>query len=106
MQSQEKKNCSISSDTKTWTNTYNIIETQRIGEKLVFIDISGLNDATDEENNIRKVTDAIAEHPNFRAFFDIVKFYWFQIRFKCGYNPYTIYDIISNKRFLEEYYYY
>ena len=79
MQSQEKKNCSISSDTKTWTNTYNIIETQRIGEKLVFIDISGLNDATDEENNIRKVTDAIAEHPNFRAFSDIDKFYWFKL---------------------------
>ena len=69
-----KKNCSVSSDTKTWTNTYNIIETQRIGEKLVFIDTSGLNDAKDEENNIRKVTDTIAEHPNFRAFLILLNF--------------------------------
>ena len=69
-----KNNCSVSSDTKTWTNTYNIIETQRIGEKLVFIDTSGLNDAKDEENNIRKVTDTIAEHPNFRAFLILLNF--------------------------------
>ena len=26
-----KKDCSVSSDIKAWTNTYNIIETQRIG---------------------------------------------------------------------------
>ena len=69
-----KKDCSVSSDIKAWTNTYNIIETQRIGEKLVFIDTSGLNDAKGEENNIRKVTDAIAEHPNFSAFLVLLNF--------------------------------
>ena len=69
-----KKDCPVSPDAKAWTITYNIIEMQRIGEKLVFIDTSGLNDAKGEENNIRKETDAIAEHPNFSAFLVLLNF--------------------------------
>ena len=66
-----KKDCPVSPDAKAWTITYNIIEMQRIGEKLVFI---GLNYSKGEENNIRKVTDAIAEHPNFSAFLVLLNF--------------------------------
>lgn len=44
---------------------------QGIGEKLVFI---GLNYSKGEENNIRKVTDAIAEHPNFSTFLVLLNF--------------------------------
>ena len=66
-----KKDCSVSSDIKAWTNTYNIIETQRIGEKLVFI---GLNYSKGEENNIRKLTDALPEHPNFSTFLVLLNF--------------------------------
>jgi predicted GTPase len=69
-----KKDCAVSSSGKACTNSYNIIETQRIGEKFVFIDTPGLNDAKGDENNIRKVTDAIAEHPNFRAFLILLNF--------------------------------
>ena len=33
-----------------------------------------MNDAKGDENNIRKVTEAIAEHPNFRAFLILLNF--------------------------------
>ena len=66
-----KKDYRVSPDAKAWTITYNIIEMQRIGEKLVFI---GLNYSKGEENNIRKVTDAIAEHPNFSTFLVLLNF--------------------------------
>ena len=69
-----KKDCEVSSESKACTKSYEIIETQRIDEKFIFIDTPGLNDAKGDENNIRKVTDAIAEHPNFRAFLILLNF--------------------------------
>ena len=69
-----KKDCKVSSESKACTKSYEIIETQRIDEKFIFIDTPGLNDAKGDENNIRKVTDAIAEHPNFRAFLILLNF--------------------------------
>ena len=50
------------------TKTYNIIETERICKKLIFNDTPGLKDVNGDENIIKEVANAIAEHPNFRVF--------------------------------------
>ena len=51
---------------------YNIIETERFGKKLIFIDILGLKVAKGDENDIKELANAIVEHPDFRAFFLIL----------------------------------
>jgi len=56
------------------TKCYNIIETERIGKKLIFIDTPGLKDVNGDENNIKEVANAITDYPNFRAFLILLKF--------------------------------
>jgi len=85
---------------------YNIIETERFGKKLIFIDILGLKVAKGDENDIKELANAIVEHPNFRAFFfNFTKIYRQQNRWRYSFNTYKIYGNISNRRFLEVYYY-
>ena len=71
IQLQEKNYCALSSVENapiTCTKCYDIIETEKIGKKLIFIDTPGLKDAKGDENDIKEVAKAIAEHLNFRAF--------------------------------------
>ena len=50
-----KQDCTVSSEGKAWITIYNIIETERIGQKLVFIDTPGLMDAKGDGNNIKTI---------------------------------------------------
>ena len=68
-----KQDCAVSSEGKACTTIYNIIETERIGQKLVFIDTPGLMDAKGDENNIKTITDAIAAYPGFRCLLILMK---------------------------------
>ena len=68
-----KQDCTVSSEGKACTTIYNIIETERIGQKLVFIDTPGLMDAKEDENNIKTITDAIAAYPGFRCLLILMK---------------------------------
>ena len=56
------------------TKCYDIIQTERIGKKLIFIDTPGLKDVNGDENNIKEVANAITDYPNFRAFLILLKF--------------------------------
>lgn len=69
-----KQDCTVSSEGKACTTIYNIIETERIGQKLVFIDTPGLMDAKGDGNNIKTITDAIAAYPGFRCLLILMKF--------------------------------
>ena len=69
-----KQDCTVSSEGKACTTIYNIIETERIGQKLVFIDTPGLMDAKGDGNNIKTITDAIAVYPGFRCLLILMKF--------------------------------
>jgi len=69
-----KQDCEVSSEGKACTTIYNIIETERIGQKLILIDTPGLMDAKGDENNVKQITDAIADYPGFRCLLILLKF--------------------------------
>lgn len=68
------QNCEVGSKGKACTIDYKIIVTERIGHKIILIDTPGLNDAKGDRNNIKQITNAITDYPQFRCLLILMKF--------------------------------